>query len=96
MIAGPSRSPEAGKDEFELMAIYVDPCFERTGTGTDLVRMCDKIAERQGMKKVILWVFEKNAVVRSFYEKCSFAPTGKWQILERFGEMEVEYCKALI
>lgn len=60
----------------ELYAIYVDPGWWSTGIGRSLM---DEVlaATRAGRyERIGLWVLEKNARARRFYERAGFEPDG--------------------
>jgi GNAT superfamily N-acetyltransferase len=95
MTMGDSRDPDKDASSFELWGIYVDPGFLRRGRGAELVAHCLAEAERRGKKEVLLWVFEKNPIGRSFYEKQGFRPEGLSQVIEKFGAVELRYVKTL-
>ncbi len=93
MKVGTSRDDDRGENEFELMAIYVDPNFIGKGIGSELIDECEEIARIRGKDEIVIWVFEKNNAARSFYEKHGYAMDGKKKVLEAFSQEEVRYRK---
>jgi hypothetical protein len=45
---------------------------------------------------VSLWVLERNARGRAFYERCSFAADGARQELRDLGVMEIRLVRSLV
>ena len=80
---------------FELWGIYVDPFFKRQGIGSIMVDYCEKCAVEQGFNEVCLWVLEKNADARLFYEKHGYSPDGAEKLIESLAATEIRYSKRL-
>lgn len=53
----------------ELMAIYVDPAYLRTGVGRLLMSAARIRLRRVGVSAAALWVLDGNARARRFYER---------------------------
>jgi len=53
----------------ELMAIYVDPAYVRTGVGRLLITAARERLRGVGVMAASLWVLEGNARARRFYER---------------------------
>jgi GNAT superfamily N-acetyltransferase len=53
----------------ELMAIYVDPAYVRTGVGRLLITAARERLRGVGVVAVSLWVLDGNARARRFYER---------------------------
>ena len=66
---GPSRDDDAPADVGELHAIYVDPEAVGTGTGHALLIRGEETLRALGFVAATLWVFERNARARRFYER---------------------------
>ena len=76
----------------ELYAIYVDPRWWSTGTGRSLMDEVLAAARAEGYERIVLWVLEKNARARRFYERAGFGPDGGSNVmLELGGVTEVRY-----
>lgn len=69
----------------EISAIYIHPEYWRKGFGTRLCWAAISELEKQGYKKVVLWVLEGNAQARKFYEALGFEATSSTK-LEEFYE----------
>ena len=64
---GPSRDKD-GKEKAEIYAIYVLPEFWKQGIGRELLDEAERKVEDNNFIAVTLWVLEKNALARRFYE----------------------------
>jgi GNAT superfamily N-acetyltransferase len=53
----------------ELMAIYVDPPYLRTGVGRLLMAAARERLRGVGVAEASLWVLDRNVVARRFYER---------------------------
>lgn len=102
MVIGPSRDEDKrGGGNFELWAIYAEPALKRSGLGGELLAFCELEAARRGMREVSLWVLERNAAGRAFYEKHGYRPDGARKTLERLPSAagapvaEVRYVKVI-
>ena len=91
--AGPSRDPGAPDDTGEVYAIYVEERVAGTGVGTDLLRGAVAWLAGQGFARATLWVLDRNARARRFYEREGWAPDGatKSEPREDFMMDEVRY-----
>ena len=73
---GASRDDDAAEGEGELLAIYVDPAWWRSGAGSALhAAALDALAER-GYTRAVLWVLEANDGARRFYERQGWQADG--------------------
>jgi GNAT superfamily N-acetyltransferase len=52
----------------ELAALYADPAVQGTGAGSSVHRAGIEYLAEQGFKHAVVWVFERNARSRKFYE----------------------------
>lgn len=102
MVIGPSRDEDKrGGENFELWAIYAEPALKRSGLGGELLAFCEQEAARRGMREVSLWVLERNAAGRAFYEKHGYRPDGARKLLYRLPSpdgadvAEVRYAKCV-
>jgi GNAT superfamily N-acetyltransferase len=53
----------------ELVAIYVDPAYMRTGVGRLLIAAARERLRAVGVRQAALWVLDGNARARRFYER---------------------------
>jgi GNAT superfamily N-acetyltransferase len=53
----------------ELIAIYVDPAYIRTGVGRLLIIAARERLRRGGVRQAVLWVLDGNVRARRFYER---------------------------
>lgn len=79
----------------ELRELYVDPFFQGQGLGGRLAEAVRARCAEAGARELFLWVLEKNAPARRFYEASGFAPTGERQLEEGTPELLLLYRKAL-
>jgi ribosomal protein S18 acetylase RimI-like enzyme len=89
MVIGPSRDEDKrGESNFELWAIYTEPALKRSGLGRELLEFCEKEAACRGMREISLWVLERNAAGRAFYEKYGYRPDGARKTLDRLSSAD--------
>ena len=69
----------------EIRGLYLDPAFWRKGIGTKLAYWGINALNAQGYGRALLWVLEKNAAARAFYENIGFVCDGTVQ-QTRLGE----------
>ena len=80
----------------ELYALYVHPAWWSTGTGRALMDHVLAKVSRAGFPNVMLWVLERNARARRFYERAGFQPDGASHVLDGLGGViEIRYRRAL-
>jgi ribosomal protein S18 acetylase RimI-like enzyme len=80
----------------ELYAFYVHPGWWSTGSGRALMERVLRDTARSRFPEVVLWVLEKNARARRFYERAGFCPDGAVNVLVGLGGVpEVRYRRAL-
>jgi GNAT superfamily N-acetyltransferase len=80
----------------ELYALYVHPAWWSTGAGRALIDHVLAKISRTGYPDVMLWVLERNARARRFYERAGFRPDGASHVLEGLGGVvEIRYRRAL-
>jgi RimJ/RimL family protein N-acetyltransferase len=80
---GPARDEDKAPERCcELQAIYLDPSVWRRGYGAQMTRRVIDYASEHGYDEVVLWVLERNAPARAFYERLGFAPDGATKVLE--------------
>ena len=68
---GPSRDQD-GEQKAEIYAIYVLPQFWHQGIGRELLDEAERRLEDQHFIAFTLWVLDKNARARRFYEARGF------------------------
>jgi GNAT superfamily N-acetyltransferase len=68
---GPSRDKD-GNETAEIYALYVLPKFWNQGIGRELLEEAERKLEDNNFIAVTLWVLEKNALGRRFYEARGF------------------------
>jgi L-amino acid N-acyltransferase YncA len=95
----PFRNFSADSSKGEISAIYLHPDCWRKGLGTQLCQAAIAELERQGYKKILIWIFEANLQARKFYDAMGFSATSSTK-LEEFYEggallKEVLYQKIL-
>ncbi len=73
----------------ELMAIYVDPAYLRTGVGRLLMTAARIRLRRVGVSAAALWVLDGNARARRFYERDGWRCDGT-QRTSTYGDMAVD------
>ena len=92
MLTGMCRDNDK-PDSFELMAIYVEKAFERSGVGSKLITHFQKEGKEADIHELCIWVFQENRIARSFYEHHGFKPDGKTQVQEILKAPEMRYVK---
>jgi L-amino acid N-acyltransferase YncA len=94
-LAAPTRDRPAADATAEVVALYVDPDKWRSGAGTALLEAAVDGLRGDGWERVTLWVLERNARGRAFYERCGFVADGARQELPDLGVMEIRLSLAL-
>jgi len=80
----------------ELYALYVHPAWWSTGTGRALMDHVLAKVSRAGFPDIMLWVLERNARARRFYERAGFRPDGASHVLDGLGGViEIRYRREL-
>ena len=64
----------------ELICIHSLQNRWRMGYGSKMMEAVLRDAAAAGYEKIMLWVFEKNAGARRFYEANGFSPNGRTQL----------------
>jgi GNAT superfamily N-acetyltransferase len=95
---GPVRDEDLESDgRAEVYTLYVDPVSWRAGIGTLLMREVERFWAPTDVRELVLWVFERNALGRAFYERLGFEPDGATHV-DDFGgaqPVEVRYRRSL-
>jgi GNAT superfamily N-acetyltransferase len=76
VAAGPSRDPRAGAEAGEIYAIYLEEAVAGSGVGRTLLRHAVDGLREAGFARATLWVLDRNARARRFYEKAGWAADG--------------------
>lgn len=86
-ISRDSEEPESG----EIVAIYLLEEYWGCGIGKILMQAALEELKAMGFDSVSLWVLDKNARARRFYEKCGFSPDGASKDSGLGDEIEIRY-----
>jgi GNAT superfamily N-acetyltransferase len=73
----------------ELMAIYVDPAYVRTGVGRLLMAAARERLRRVGVMAASLWVLDGNVRARRFYERDGWRSDGTHRT-RAYGDVPVD------
>src|SRR5262249_9917291 len=94
--SGPSRDADLdARSVADLMALYLDPVFQRRGYGRLLCEQAMAEAARRGFLSMALWVLEANIAARGFYEALGFSTDGAERIGSSSELSEVRYGRNL-
>jgi GNAT superfamily N-acetyltransferase len=74
--AMPSRDDDADGVTGEVPAIYAHPDAWGSGAGRELMAAAVAGLRDAGFRSATLWVLDRNARARRFYERAGFAPDG--------------------
>jgi GNAT superfamily N-acetyltransferase len=75
-VAAPARGEPEGSRAAELVAIYVEPAFWRSGIGTELAGAATSEARERSYAEMVLWTFEANRRALAFYEALGWERDG--------------------
>jgi GNAT superfamily N-acetyltransferase len=75
-VAAPARGEPEGSLVAELVAIYVEPAFWRSGIGRELAQAAISEAQARSYDEMILWTFEENRRALAFYRALGWEPDG--------------------
>jgi ribosomal protein S18 acetylase RimI-like enzyme len=75
-VAAPARDEPEGSRVAELVAIYVEPAFWRSGIGSELARAAMAEARARSYEEMVLWTFEDNRRALGFYEALGWRADG--------------------
>lgn len=97
LSSGPPRDDDVPLPAAEVYAIYVLPKAWRSGTGRLLLTAAVDHWRSFDTTTLVLWVLERNARARAFYEAMGWRPDGCRQTLELGGTstIEMRYCLRL-
>jgi ribosomal protein S18 acetylase RimI-like enzyme len=71
-----------------LESIWIAPTHRQRGVFRALLHAIAEIEHRNGVKNLLLWVFEDNGDAIRAYEALGFAPTGERKVFRAFGRYE--------
>lgn len=93
---GPNRDADLDTNFGELYGIYLAPSQIGKSYGQVLYGRCEEELAQRGYRGVSLWVLERNARARRFYEKSGFQLGGEKTIIVGDAELpELRYVKRL-
>ena len=96
-IVSASHDEDAPPSVGELCAVYLHPDYWGTGASAALLGFCLDRLRAMGYASATLWVLEKNARARAFYEKNGFAPDGAEKTIDIRGPLvELRYTALLV
>jgi GNAT superfamily N-acetyltransferase len=81
---------EADLEVVHLMAMWVHPKVRGSGGADELVEAVIAWAQSEGAKRVRLKVIQGNDRARRFYERMGFRATGREEMRQRDGRIEVQ------
>ncbi|MBP9778219.1 MAG: GNAT family N-acetyltransferase [Rickettsiaceae bacterium] len=85
---------DPNKNIAEVYAIYIDPSYYRSGIGSLLLAEAGSYISTMDFKQIVLWVFDKNSLAKSFYEKNGFTGTFETKKDIRLNNLtEIKYIK---
>jgi putative acetyltransferase len=74
LITWGSSDKKEIENSIEIFELYIDTFFQGQGIGSILIKDCIEYAKKQSIRKIFLWVLEKNYNARKIYEKYGFKP----------------------
>jgi GNAT superfamily N-acetyltransferase len=81
----------------ELYALYVHPAAWSAGCGRALMDLVLVKTAKLGFPEIVLWVLERNARARRFYERAGYVADGAEHVLPALGNVtEVRYRRPLV
>ena len=81
----------------EIYAIYTEHNHWAAGIGTSLLSQAISHISNLDFRQVVLWVFVKNKIARSFYEKNGFYESNETKQEARLDNLvQVKYIKSLL
>jgi len=87
---GPPRDADLARPTAEVYAVYVRPDLIRRGVGRALLGRAVGQLLADGATDLVLWVFERNAPARAFYEAMGWRRDGARQELDLGGIRSIE------
>ena len=89
------RYPKDRSDEVEICDFYVEPVFQGTGIGRELIEHFIREAKAEKKKRIFLWVIKDNLAARTFYELNGFEADGEEKLIEGTQVTDKRYVKKL-
>lgn len=74
------------RDYGELMALYVEPNFQRHNVGKTLLNAAENELKKMGYSKFYLWCLASNEKAKGFYEHFGWHNTTKEKLIEIAGK----------
>jgi len=74
IVKGLIKWGKVNNENIEIFELYIDTFFQGQGIGSILIKDCIEHAKNQNIRKIFLWVLEKNYNARKIYEKYGFKP----------------------
>jgi GNAT superfamily N-acetyltransferase len=75
-VAAPARGEPEESRVADLVAIYVEPAFWRSGIGRELAQAAISEARERSYREMVLWTFEENRRALAFYRALGWEPDG--------------------
>jgi putative acetyltransferase len=72
IVKGLIKWAKSDNKDIEIFELYIDTFFQGQGIGSILIKDCIEHAKKQNIRKIFLWVLEKNYKARKVYEKHGF------------------------
>jgi ribosomal protein S18 acetylase RimI-like enzyme len=91
VVAGPAVDEDAGPDDGQVLALYVDPDHQRDGHGRALLAHATAQLAAAGFTAASLWTLRDNPGSRAFYEAQGWEADGAEQ--DRGLGVEVRYVR---
>ena len=85
------RYPKNDPDGIEICDFYVEPVFQGTGIGRELIGHFIREAKAEKKKRVFLWVIKDNIAARTFYELNGFEADGQEKLIEGTDVTDIRY-----
>ncbi|WP_143316490.1 GNAT family N-acetyltransferase [Clostridium sp. HBUAS56017] len=79
------------ESSIEIYELYVDTFFQGQGIGSLLIKDCIEHARKQNIRKIFLWVLEKNYTAREIYKRHGFKPDGASKFEDGTTEIILRY-----
>ena len=89
------KYPADDPDGIELCDFYVEPVFQGTGIGRELIEHFIREAKAEKKKRIFLWVIKDNLAARRFYELNGFDADGEERLIEGTTVIDKKYVKQL-
>ena len=94
IVRGMMKREFHGK-ELKLCELFIDPFFQNLGIGKKILTSLVSEARNNGCLRIYMWVLEKNARARNFYEKYGFVFSGIREVFANTGRYKMKYIMPL-